>query len=429
MRWNMLYRPVRLVVAVFSLTGVMPGVAVCVRGSETKGPAAAKQGVIPSVSSLAQFRALPALVVKDGWELRLGVAEPGIDDAPWKLLYAHYRYVGDEQDFPAFPRLGYYTSPCVLGPLGWRVDYAPPGGLVKWKGLMVTRVGSLLWIRKSRERVYCATVPTPLVGTYPLRVGTAEEGAEGKIVVDKPPALAWTPLFHVPEQPAKGDAEPAPGSRLALDRHLRVAVPCYCDEPIWWPGDEKEDELRRSLYAKTLPGQCPAVCGLAECGPRETRHRRTGSPAEPVRFDLNVREGRLVLTGEPAQVESPRDFFLARWWVRGKPVTDSLDVARTRLARAWPSRAKLRPPDARAELAVPLVLPRWMSARVRAGDEVGLQVLYCPAGWTEMLDPAISVPAFTDRPAGGALLVPALTRRIDFRVTAGMLAQTAAGGG
>ncbi len=51
-------------------------------------------GEIPQVTSLAQLRALPAGIKAQDWEVRVGWAESGIEGSPWRLLYAHYRYVG-----------------------------------------------------------------------------------------------------------------------------------------------------------------------------------------------------------------------------------------------------------------------------------------------------------------------------------------------
>ena len=386
-------------------------------------------GKIPRVKSLVELRALkPARKAKD-WEVRVGWADSGIENAPWKLLYVHYLYTGDKKvrDRKAMEPWGYHHRNHPLGPVGWDMRYAPPGRrIIKHMGVLVNRSMQQELLGLPNERMYCAVVPTPLAGSYEVRVG-GKAPAVANILVKKAPELSWTPLLA--PQAGGGGPERVPP---AMSGWFRAVVPAYRRDPIFFHSGKPRAKGERKLFAKALPGRFPGIAGWRLY---EDHGEMAGilERMTPLRIKAEISGGKLLLGCKGFTPYRPARQFLAQWRVNGKLVVaprlgkEQKPQGET-IERMREAELKMINTPEEFTVKIPLVLPAWLTGRVKAGDKVSLAVLYSAGSWREIVHPS----NMTIGPAGLsqtlACTQPVMSNPVAFTVTKAMLtaARTAA---
>jgi hypothetical protein len=389
-------------------------------------PAADDGKTIMQVSSLAQLRALAPAFRKNDWELRLAWAESGIEGAPWKLLYAHWKYVGGNRRQPTtLPEWGYYTGEYTLGKIGWGLHYMPPGVKTRKLRELVSRtMGSELKLfSQSTERVYCAAVQTPLAGTYEITAG-AKDDASVSLVIKDPPQLGWFALFDRPARGAKKQLvadKPAP--MMAMDAFL--AAPVYTEEPVFRRGDGKEYPDETELFSKSLPGQCPGMMGWRSSEGFSDLFLK-GEPQTPYRMDAAIADGKLVISCYKFAPIQLMQQFLVRWRINGKVATAQRLPDPVTQRKAIEKEKDRMMVEGVTTIRTAFVLPRWLATRVKAGDEVLMELLYTPQGWQQLSNPD-EHRLLIDKSFGesmGRCTQPVLAKPATFRVTREMLDQS-----
>jgi hypothetical protein len=311
-------------------------------------PAGGTPARVPVVKTWKQLQSLPPIDLGGGVKVRLGLEA---DKAPrWSgvLLYCLTEgYRPPEAD----------EGPVPLGPLHVRIsvgDVHYAEGTMRW--------GNRVLDRQEGSHLYVRSLPVVRVGVYRVRVSDRKGRtlAEATLEGTADPFHPWMPWSFYglggPDGPDAGIALPA-WDNIGPVGFVR-------------PGKVK---------AGDLPTLLPA------------------SPKAGFRIALDGDE--LVLRSEePFVVTHPHYRLLARWWVNGRPfVPEQLTEFPGKVARGPQSKKK--------ELRVPLDFDKRRLG-AKAGDKVGLQILYCPDWWDWCLVGMSGGHAGTD--------VPWMSNRIDF---------------
>jgi hypothetical protein len=276
------------------------------------------------VKTWKQLQSLPALDVGGGVKVRLGLEAAKAPRWGGVLLYCL-----TEGFLP--PEGGDGKEP--LGPVHVTISFGDvkyEEGTIRWGNRVQDwQKGSYLYVR---------ALPVDQVGTYRVRV-THRKGhtlAEAKLEGTADLIHPWVPLpgFGVRKDPRGPDAG------IALPRWDHLGPVGFVG-----PGKVKAGDLPTFLPADPRPG---------------FRIAREGDEL-------------LIRSEEPFTASHPGYHLLARWWVNGKPfVPEQVDE--------FPGRVIRGPVFKRKKLRVPLRFdPRRLGAK--AGDKVGLQILYCPEEW------------------------------------------------
>ena len=373
------------------------------------------------------------------WELRVAWADSGVADAPWKLLYVHCLYTGDQkekgQPVPNHPQeWGHHHRLYTLGPIGWDLHYAPPNRLEvpcelsKSRGeLSKSRGDRQARCRYSTEQLYCAVVPTPLAGTYELTIGDRESAVTATIPVEKAPVLSWTALLA----PRKGRPSRVKSGEgpFSLARGFGAVIPAYREEPIFFHSDKTRARGEQALFAKSLPGQCTGQAGwrlFEEDGQSGILERMT-----PLRLTAKIAADKLLLHCKGFTPERLNPQFLAQWRINGKLVVADWPSEKKRIdeseKRLEDVLAEAKRENEESTVEIPQVLPAWLARRVKAGDKVALTVLYSPEACQEVFYPGGESPCAEHLDEQkGQCAQPVMSEPVTFTVTAPMLAKARA---
>jgi hypothetical protein len=355
---------------------------------------------IPLIRSVEELRAhkVPAVAIP-GWDLYLGLAEAGGSAGSAMLIYclAEPRGGGD-------PNAIHVTDPAGDKSLG---------GLVHWR-LKEKGSKAVTLIEKHSDyepnypntnpMLFCDVICPHRKGDFTVEVlspdGTLLASAGFKVAEVRP--VYWH-LFSITAKTANREPQPADGPPRKKEAEFVAGGPTCAALPRY-PARRPMREPVRSA----LPGQLPPVEAPAAA-------TEPGAIDKVGTLDLSLDKGGIlrIRCGESMD-DDVELHFLARWWLNGKPVAAPTGVGRP-ISRARAVRSV-------NELEVPFGLPDCMK-EAKAGDEVGLQVLYCPLGWQMLGD--LDQAAFRD----SSFSMPVLSNRIAFKLTAEMLAGAAAPAG
>lgn len=347
----------------------------------------------------------------NGWELRLGWADSGVPDAPWRLLYAHYRYTGKETVPPAIPELGCTHEPEVLGPLGWHLDYAPPGQVLQTAADgMANRALMCYPSRTSTERVYCVALSMPVAGTYQVSAG-AGRFRSALIPVKEAPQLSWYALMVDSDVRSNDSAKPVLASRLIPAMpNPTVSEPIFCNVRA---AVESRDEA--VLFAKSLPGQCT---GLGHWRRYEDERANPRDAADTLSLTVSIKAGNLVLSSKGFAPANPSLQFMVQWRINDKFVLASLPDSEATMDSQRASEVLNSPDESSAQWETPLVLPSNLALRLKPGDKVSLRVLYCPTQWTPLRRPDSALLQLVTEIQEGGCYQPVLSNWTSFRASA-----------
>jgi hypothetical protein len=287
-------------------------------------PAGDTPARIPVVKTWKQLQSLPPIDVGGGVKVRLGLEAAKAPRWSGVLLYCLTEgYLPPEGGEGKVP-LGPVYVTISLGD----VEFAEGSG--QWGNRVQDwQKGSYLYVR---------AIPVDRVGAYRVRVThpkgrtLAEATLEGTANHFHP----WTPWFRY------GVGNDVSGPDVG------IALPCWDDlGPVAFvgPGKVKAGDLPTLLPARPKPG-----------------------------FRITVEgDDLLIRSEEPFTASRPDYHLLARWWINDKPFMPEQVAeytARVGYGRVFQEK----------ELRVPLRFdPRRL--RAKAGDKVGLQILYCPEKW------------------------------------------------
>jgi hypothetical protein len=344
---------------------------------------------IPDVSSVEELLALKQVRVGD-WGVRVAVADAGPDAGPWKLLYCYAEYAGDGE--PTVTATC-YTEDVRLGPLPLEISWHVRRPRTLKHDPRLVRKLETVRRRLPRRGLYCQTIPLAWKGTcYVLLRGPGDTAAlERGIVVNEPQPCYWQPMARLVR--LGEDAK----DNVHFENHVRDE--CYAAFPQMNAFIDDERLHQRDPAKPTpLPGTLPAGAEWDNFG----------------KLELSVRGGECLVRCRGTKMTNwPDSFLLARWWVNGKTLTRAYNteaaqrlVVLGRMIRATE--------DETVKLHVPSCF-----GEVKAGDTVGLQVLYAPARFQIL--PEHAAEWQIDRMPYGLLAeaarLPLLSNRVEFRVT------------
>jgi hypothetical protein len=166
-----------------------------------------------------------------------------------------------------------------------------------------------------------------------------------------------------------------------------------------------------------LPGKVPALSGWTRAVEWKHAENAGGEEDRPL-LQIVLEKGVLTVRCGVSISLALNEHLLARWWVNGelKPAAEERFETLEKMDRTGFGR------EGQAALALPPFL-----GKLKVGDKVGLQVLYSPqeierAPWPDDVDRLEDIRAFKNQDPADAIDVPLLSNRIEFDVTAEMLA-------
>lgn len=385
---------------------------------------------MPTVTSLDELRKLPASARAGDWELRLAVAESGLENMPWKLLYVLADYTGKDE-FPRLADFGYHERRHVVGLVGYDMNYAMAQMEFLETIIHVDRSPRDQFKSTSVRRLYCAVLPTPAVGRYRLRVGPHKGFVERIFEVTRAPDLCWSPLLKPCEDEDSGQMrvqiagqkEKQPDYVLA--DALRPMVPQMHHGEVWFADRDEKDGVNDRLFITSLPGRLPVLRGW-EGWPGIGNVRVLMPPKlilQERRPELSIREGSTLCLGGLEMLRGLDERLLVRWWINGRPVTMELKKPQRqqRLEHRLHEAMKVTEDGCTAEF--PWRLPAWLASRVKTGDEVGLQVLVSPGTMRDLQDPTRDM---IYQSLGDSAFQIGLSNRLNITITDELLKRSAA---
>lgn len=342
--------------------GVAVGVLIC---------AAAVRGAteIPDVKSAEELAKLPVIHVGNGWDVQLGLAEPGPIEGPWKFLVC--RAARADQSKPrAFEEKR--ASGTLLGPVTYKCD---------WNGrpLALNAFGVPATMEQSKgPLVYVGTVLLSRDGQCTLKVN-------------------------------------APGGVVLAERTLEVKEPAPC----WWgefSGRRRGVEMARlrgvpEAINDVVPHAASVIVPLP--WQQDAMARLPGEKDSLGALRVSVRNGVITVDSDEPMVYPTVGYTAARFWVNNRPVGLPLREPPQQYDRFGGGMMSVT-----KQFDVALDLPAVLGT-LAVGDRVALQVLYCPAG---------TGPVYAGRQVGeGIVRFQGVSRflisnRVEFIVTPEMLA-------
>lgn len=430
---------VRISVLAFLILGAMlvpgcPGAAVKPVAPKPLSPAtspaepaaAMKVTGIAVVSTLDELRKLPVPAKADDWDLRIALADSGIENAPWKLLYVLGSYRGPDET-PSDPEFGVGRG-FMMGKIGFDLDYAKPGMIFKDTFRMIDRVEELSRLSKTTQRLYCATVPMPSIGRYRLQIGPQRNGIEAIVELKLAPEICWRPLLkRLPYKEVAKDTQdpeprviPEPVYELSPDDF--AVAPNLPESEVWYAMPHQNDGPNATLYSAGLPGSLPSFKGW-EQWPGPQNMRVVMAPREILRtrqLELSLQDGQSLQIHGLQSKRGLEESLIARWWVNGKLATarEKEELVKSSSAEIEKAERVETAPEGGFEVDVPLVLPRWLSQQVKPGDKVRLQIFASPSRWTYL---STERRRRSLQKNGRSSLPMAVSNRLEFVVTEEML--------
>ena len=341
---------------------------------------------IPDVRSLTDLRAVQAVATDAGYHVRVGLADPGPDAGPFKLIYClatpragpTTRSTGDPGRYP-------------LGPL--TVDVIDPSANPSRQSLSMSENHPGEWLTAQSLPVNGFNGLTVRVYAGPAVI---LEQPLGRVDRRK---LYWSTFAaqpsHAPQvvvNPAPWPACPASDGYSSLLRSLPTTRPTTAPVP---PADDP------------LPGVDPS--------PAWRHFYCPAAPAELLTLSLDGDHFRLAPHG-PLLVAPYADHLLARWWVNGRPA----EVPQTPRAVGKQWDTMLKPPRD-GPIDVAFGLPPMLGP-MKAGDVVGLQLMWVDHAAPVASGGLLAMQAMLARVQQiGLIPVPAPSNRLDVTLTDALL--------
>ncbi len=399
--------------------------------------------LVPTVTSLGDLRKLHPILVHEGWQLRVGLADGGSEAIGWKLVYCLRTRTEQAKDVKRGRlRTGGIRIP--IGPLQARVNR---GGLRRLEDMVMQHLemAEMIYLgaparrEEAVEELFCATVPLWPEGGELILLGPSDD----KALRNKPLArrdlprmgrpYAWLPLLYDSQENDQDQAR-----QIQADDPPPPCVINACPRPAWpvqtsynplYASSPKTPE-RYLLPERSLSGQLPPAGGYewkylhhgakAATAPAQPPVRPSDDPSYPIR--LTLEQDHFVLTSRGVlELYEPHERLLARWWVNGKAVEvsgheevkEEIKLV-ARLMRALVE-GKMR------TIRIPAALPPLLG-KLAGGDIIRLQVLYASGGFEERPGDHLSKGTFGHADAYYPAFGPMLSNPIEFFATPAMIA-------
>ncbi len=359
-----------LAAAPATVPATRPAFAVEARGDVKAAP-------IPTVATFADLLKQPPERV-GGWDVRVDVADPGDTLGPAAVLYALADWAGEGPPTPISE-----NGPHPLGPLAarWRWEK---------RAVEVQKRLQQASGHKGRRSLFATTIPLRASGQ--CRVDLCENRSDRE--ADAPPLWAATLVVSESPRPAWGvfarPTSPTESDGVVADEFYTAVPKIDGTFPIL-AGDPKD----ATRWAGLLP---PLDAADAKDSP----------------LTLALTDGQFILTStRPLWDFNAPEQLLARWWVNGRPVRrDAILIAPQRPLQ------QSRQVTSRNKAAIGFGLPDHLGP-LKPGDEVAVQLLYCPSG---LESPGPEMALMAQRSYPDALTLPTLTNRLTFTMTPDLLA-------
>ena len=360
------------------LIGVLSGLMLLTAARPT---AAAEAAELARAETVADLDAVRAIETGDGCSVRLGFAEPDAG-GPWVVLYC-LATQSDEAPPDDGPDEGVAGEP--LGPVWYTLEGR---GCPKVQRASVRRAafaarpGPLLW---------CEIVPLPAETATTLTILGAKDHALARHEFEQP-RKARPHLWHT--FVSERGAAAADNAAAAADGEPGTVVA------------DRSDAARPRLVDAIVPPRR----GAGDDRPVLLPGAADAGEADGLKLSLNG--GVIVITADRPMIDRPARHLLARWWVNGEPV-----VARpVERQFAHSGFGQVRQTNG---FRVGLGLPESLG-KLKPGDRVGLQVLYCPAGFDRVSKTGAMKQLMEQVAAASA--VPLLSNNLEFELTRELLA-------
>lgn len=334
---------------------------------------------IADVRTLDELQKVKPVALPGGGEIRLGLAESGPDGGPWKLLYGLVKSGRGEN---RIQRSHAELQP--LGPVFFKVKSPRPGQSA------LSKAQSLVELAKKENPegvmdLYCARVMTAFPGKYELAV----QDAAGRVLqkktfnVSRVRSAYWLELAGPDDKTlVQRPTECVPnfdGSQVigqVSKEGLMFGMALFQFTELAKPGN-------RAPLANDLPGGIPLDDRLESVF--DVVKHEPGHP--PFRLLLGINGDELVVQSVAIDLESleEEDSFLVRWWLNGQPVLpvrsgvaeQEKPVQKREIRERF--QKKLDEHGTVTERRWRFVLPPIFKT-LRVGDQIRMQVLYCPRG-------------------------------------------------
>jgi len=401
------------------------------------------------VTCLADLRALKPILVHDGWELRVGLADGGSDAAGWKLIYCLRTRTSPasikDNRARAIHMVG---SSTMLGPLQFEVR---PRALARKEILAVQslQMAEMIYVgaparrEQAVEELYGGTVPLWPDGAELVLLGPSDP----KTFRGKPIARAdlpgynrpyvWQPLLHDDDDKDQAghvrrvERDEPPDRPYAINTRPRTVSPRQiATNPLYaWSPATREPYL---LPAAGLPGQFPPAGGYEwkylhpTAVPASQPAPPPAAPADAADFPirLSLEKDQFVLTSRGVlELDEPVERLLARWWVNGKPVEicQANEELKQQQVRMIHRLMKQRELGRMRAIRIPAALPPFLG-KLAGGDIVRLQVMFSPGGYEKLLSRCLLEKSYTSMHAYYPAFGPMLSNGIDFFATPALIA-------
>lgn len=320
------------------------------------------------VRTLKDLQAVSPLHLQEGWDVRLGIADPGPIEGPWKVIYCLTTWTGQGQP-PGLSIKGSIPGD-VLGPVFYSYSWQQTEpARDKVSAVQAKPSGD------GAQTLYCGGVLLAWEGTCRVRVmlQSGEVIAESQIEVRKPAACYWHQFAMLRRQTgARNISSVVPPEAVAV-----------------WP--------RYSQQIAALAADPDGVLPLK----------------------LSLDDGVFLVRSDTADmVDWPDVQLLARWWVNDRPVVPARpDHVRSMQMGRMVGKSR--------QMTVALNLPDSLGT-LKKGDRVAVQVLYMPGGYADVpkdRPPGMAQMQIIARLLDAKIPRPLLSNKLEFSVTEPMLAK------
>ena len=395
---------------------------------------------IPVVKTIGELYRVPTTVLPRGGRAKIALAEGGAEAGPWRLvLCLSLAKRGEKDAWQKRPADRWLGAPQRIGPICFTVDDP--------EGVELRLNVSQLWGETATldDALFIGAVDAAWPGAYRIRVQTvdgallAEQTFRVARAEDRAEDARMRPRYWVTVHEVAAEQPRQQLQAVALEEGERdtpivgsMTRTAYAARPRFGEGQavmflsSKID--RRRLADQPIPGQIPfdyrGLLAAVEADEQpdsaqdEAEARATDPPTPALKLALDQERAMLVLTAPEPMRGNPQTHCLARWWVNGKPIA-APDAEHLQKSVGLVGLETL--PARRFELE--LAIPRFVQAK--AGDRIGVQLLYCPEGVRRIL------PRFGVKPAeelkdastltDQVLCAPLRSNRVTFKATEAML--------
>jgi hypothetical protein len=340
---------------------------------------------IPDIRTLADLRRLPTTRTADGWDVRVGLADPGDDAGPYKLIYC----LGERKTKLETQSV---SGGAWLGPLGVEVVANRAAKELRNRD----RVKMQLPIHsQDGAQLFCQALPFGWLDDRVVQVSSGQTVLfERQLAKSEHRPRYWTTFIESAKRLNRNDAQwivdPDPLTKcpesagfenlLAVDQLTGPTTRERPPENATLPGGTDLAPAWQAFYFPRIKSAAPLTLSLKD--------------------DLFV-----ILDNDLGTSGPPSEHFLARWWVNDQPIAiDDKGIRRM----LWMQEVQKKGP-----ISIAFGLPKFLG-QLKNSDRVGVQLLYA----NELQDiPTSTEVAHIQRLAQATRIpIPIISNRLNFTI-------------